>query len=340
MKRLSAITLCGLLFVMTSLAFVQARDIHDAAAKSDTDKVQQLVQADPTLVNVGDDDGATPMHWACAAGSNPVVEFLLSSGANVNAKRKNGVTPLHVACAMGKTQVVTLLLAKGADVNAKDKLGRTPLSVAQKNKQTAVVKILSNHKPAQVKPAAVPKSSNADKPGQPAGNSQPPSHPTDAVKPPTRPAPKRPEFPPAQGSADKAERPAFQRRPNAGDRPSPQQADPVGGGGPLYAPHRAIANEIAQLLVKEDYAGIVAKFDDTMKASLPVDTLKDVWVAAKVDLGAFKQIAAIKVEEVEKYKVVVATMAFEKAKLDLQVTLNDARQVSGLFIRPSQAPNN
>jgi hypothetical protein len=121
---------------------VAAAEIHDAAARGDLARVQELLARDSAAVSSTDRTGATPLHWASDTGSKPVVELLLSRGANPNARKANGVTPLHVAAGMGRREIVELLLASGADLNAKDNYGRTPLSVARFRGYRQIVEFL------------------------------------------------------------------------------------------------------------------------------------------------------------------------------------------------------
>jgi ankyrin repeat protein len=48
----------------------------------------------------------------------------------VNVKNEFGWTPLHYAALKGQKEIAELLIAKGADVNAVGDLGRTPLDLA------------------------------------------------------------------------------------------------------------------------------------------------------------------------------------------------------------------
>jgi ankyrin repeat protein len=60
----------------------------------------------------------------------PEVRRLFSVGADVNAKNQNGSTPLHWACVMGHVQVFKELVEHGADIEVKDNIGSTPLHLA------------------------------------------------------------------------------------------------------------------------------------------------------------------------------------------------------------------
>ena len=107
------------------------KTIHEAAKNGDlADVINHLARG--TDVNVKDNYGETPLHWAISYGHKDVAELLIAKGANVNTKGQGGETPLHMAAIRekGNKDVAELLIAKGADVNAKDERGMTPLDAA------------------------------------------------------------------------------------------------------------------------------------------------------------------------------------------------------------------
>lgn len=58
---------------------------------------------------------------------------LLARGAAVNVAQQGGWTPLHQAAAHGYTPIVELLLSHGADPAAESEAGKTPLDMAREN---------------------------------------------------------------------------------------------------------------------------------------------------------------------------------------------------------------
>ena len=119
--------------------------IYVAAANGDIALVEQMLSANPSLLNAPDASGATPLHWAVDRGQAAVVECLLAHKADVNARKKNGVTALQIAAGAGYTGIARQLIASGADVSAKDSYGRTALSIARGRRRSAVVSLLTSH---------------------------------------------------------------------------------------------------------------------------------------------------------------------------------------------------
>jgi hypothetical protein len=67
-------------------------------------------------VNYGKaDEGATPLHFACANLRPRTVKLLLENGANPNVKDVDGVTPLMIASALGFRDIITMLTDAGAE---------------------------------------------------------------------------------------------------------------------------------------------------------------------------------------------------------------------------------
>lgn len=67
------------------------------------------------------------------------VKDLLASGVDVNIRQEqSGATPLTVACSMqGTEEIVKFLISKGAEINLKNKDGDTALGVLIKKQKAA-----------------------------------------------------------------------------------------------------------------------------------------------------------------------------------------------------------
>lgn len=152
------------LVALSLLTFgAQAGPIHDAARDGDLDEVKAIISETPSLAGAADNDGRTPLHWACRGVFPEIIEALIGAGADVNAKDINNITPLHsvaarghveaakiliengalldspdyetqnalhYAASEGHVEMTELLVEKGSDLEAKNTYGRTPLVLA------------------------------------------------------------------------------------------------------------------------------------------------------------------------------------------------------------------
>ena len=90
-----------------------------------------------------DEDGRTPLHYACYSGALDVVEMLVEEGAGVRVKDdSDGVSPLDTACESGALNVVKMLVGVGAGVCVTDNAGFTCLIRAARFGHTETVRYL------------------------------------------------------------------------------------------------------------------------------------------------------------------------------------------------------
>lgn len=108
----------------------QPRDILYFAREGLVDDVRQLLREDASRLMARDEDGVTPLLWACDRGHEALVTELLNAGAKVNETDGSGMTPLHYACMCSHVEIVKLLLARGAKADAQDSDGTTPVELA------------------------------------------------------------------------------------------------------------------------------------------------------------------------------------------------------------------
>ena len=74
----------------------------------------------------------------------PVIQALITAGADLKTGTPNGTTPLMVAAAAGEVAAVKVLIENGADVNAKDGVrAQTPLMYAAASNRAAVIELLA-----------------------------------------------------------------------------------------------------------------------------------------------------------------------------------------------------
>ena len=155
-------------------------NIHEAAGTGQTQRLRELIRADPSIVNSHAADGFTPLGLAIffghpetvnalldagadvnlasresmkvsplasasAAGQLEIARVLIAHGANVNARAAGDFTPLHESAASGRIEFAQLLLEHGADVNAKTSDGKTPLDYAREHNRDEMVELLESY---------------------------------------------------------------------------------------------------------------------------------------------------------------------------------------------------
>ncbi|CAH1266889.1 TNKS [Branchiostoma lanceolatum] len=101
-----------------------------AAARGDTNRVQQLLAEG---VNPNADDGTkrrTPLHWAALNGHHETVSVLLTAGADVNVRDNQEDIPLHYAATWGHPKCAEVLLQHGADTAIRNREGLTAEDIA------------------------------------------------------------------------------------------------------------------------------------------------------------------------------------------------------------------
>jgi ankyrin repeat protein len=109
-------------------------DVFEAAQIDDVDRLQALLDAEPSLASARSDDGFTALHFAAYYDAPRAMRLLLDRGANTEAVTKNFLTnmPIHAAAAaaVGHLDACRILLDAGADVNARQHGENTPLHTA------------------------------------------------------------------------------------------------------------------------------------------------------------------------------------------------------------------
>ena len=75
-------------------------------------------------VNIKNDFGDSPLHWAVKANNLDATQILINNKANVNEKNKKGETPLFFA---EDAELFNLLIQNKANINIKNNFNRTPL---------------------------------------------------------------------------------------------------------------------------------------------------------------------------------------------------------------------
>jgi ankyrin repeat protein len=126
-------------------------DVFEAAATGRADRLRELLDNDPNLVNAWANDGFQPLGLASFFGHPDAVRLLVERGADVNSASRNNmkVMPLHSACAAREAgvrfEIAKVLLEHGADPNARQEGDFTPLMEADQNNDTRLRELLEQH---------------------------------------------------------------------------------------------------------------------------------------------------------------------------------------------------
>ncbi|KAH6950982.1 hypothetical protein DER45DRAFT_599493 [Fusarium avenaceum] len=92
-------------------------DLHYNNHESDPDQQCQTTETNTAILDIQDNKGMTPLHWAAADDQTGVVRLLLEAGAAVDVFDAESMTPLLLAYENGFIGPLELLVEYGADVN-------------------------------------------------------------------------------------------------------------------------------------------------------------------------------------------------------------------------------
>jgi ankyrin repeat protein len=122
--------------------------VFEAAAFGRPERLDELLSAEPELVNAFSVDGFTPLHLACFAGGAATAGLLVGRGADLEALARSSsarVRPLGTAAFSGDRESAAVLLDAGADPNGRGEGGFTPLHSAAQNGDGELVRLLLRH---------------------------------------------------------------------------------------------------------------------------------------------------------------------------------------------------
>jgi uncharacterized protein len=126
-------------------------DVFEAAAVGRTERLRELLDADPSLANAWAEDGFQPLGLASFFGHVEAARLLVERGAEVNSASRNEmkVMPLHSAAATpdheARYELAELLLEHGADPNARQQDDYTPLMAADQHGDERLRDLLLEH---------------------------------------------------------------------------------------------------------------------------------------------------------------------------------------------------
>ncbi|MFW9965045.1 MAG: ankyrin repeat domain-containing protein [Candidatus Sifarchaeia archaeon] len=125
----------------TSSAEKEDSILLEAAEVGNLEDAQKALEKGAN-VNVIDDRGMMPIHWAALRGHFQIVHTLLDGNANVNSTNSAEWTPIMHASFEGHSKIVKILIERGAEVNARTYVSGTALMFAAGKGHLEVVRIL------------------------------------------------------------------------------------------------------------------------------------------------------------------------------------------------------
>ncbi|KAK7277443.1 hypothetical protein RJT34_22456 [Clitoria ternatea] len=148
------------------------RDLSTAAQLGDPNALHLALDNLTGSIDEPVEDGDTALHLCCLYGHLTCVQVLIERGANIEAKDEEGAIPLHDACAGGFTEIVQLLLSSANDtqhmkrmLESVDSEGDAPLHHAARGEHVDIIRLLLSNGASPTKPNLYGKTA-ADLPDQ------------------------------------------------------------------------------------------------------------------------------------------------------------------------------
>jgi len=95
--------------------------------------------AEGTKIDVRDNSGRTPLHYAVGEDKAAMVTALIAAGAKIDARDRRDETPLHKAAGSRSAATMNALIAAGAKIDARNWRDETPLHKAAGSRSAATV---------------------------------------------------------------------------------------------------------------------------------------------------------------------------------------------------------
>jgi dienelactone hydrolase len=79
-------------------------------------------------------------------------------------------------------------------------------------------------------------------------------------------------------------------------------------------------------------------FDETMRKALPPEKVEATWKALTAKLGSFQKLKGVRTEKGTIHDFVYLTSQFEKSTVDLKVSFDKGKRITGFFVVPVRQP--
>lgn len=94
------------------------------------------------------------------------------------------------------------------------------------------------------------------------------------------------------------------------------------------------AQQIVTQLAQGDFAAVEQRLAERIKLLIPAGTIQATWQGLEQQYGAFQEQENTSAVQTPQGLVQVVTCVFERASFDVNITLNDAGEISGLTVTP------
>ena len=95
------------------------------------------------------------------------------------------------------------------------------------------------------------------------------------------------------------------------------------------------ATQVADALVREDFASVAGRFDATMRKGFDAQRIGEVWQTTVADYGPFKAFDSPYFKTIETYRAVIVTGRWQQAALNVQIVFDVEGRISGLMLTPA-----
>ncbi|KAM3139584.1 hypothetical protein pb186bvf_008229 [Paramecium bursaria] len=130
--------------VNTPLTVLGLNALHQASSNGNLNLVQFLVAIMKSNIDAQDNQGRTPLHYACGIGNQAIVDYLIQSKAQVNIQTFGGETPIMIAARFHHSQLLQYLLETHSDKinwNLTNRLGQNVLQIFRSTGANSLEKI-------------------------------------------------------------------------------------------------------------------------------------------------------------------------------------------------------
>uniref|UniRef100_A0A8W8HUJ0 Uncharacterized protein n=1 Tax=Magallana gigas TaxID=29159 RepID=A0A8W8HUJ0_MAGGI len=104
--------------------------LHYCADNLETQCAEMLLAKDPSLLEVKDSQGFTPLHMSVISGNVPLLKLLLAKGADIRSLDSELHTPTHWATVCGHLEILDILIDNGAELSSADSHNAYPIHYA------------------------------------------------------------------------------------------------------------------------------------------------------------------------------------------------------------------